>query len=118
QTTPGLAKPKQKTDEGAAHRAAGVQFADQKQYDQAIAEFTKAIEINPRDVAALENRAYMFLALEKNDEALADFAKSVELAPKDPNAYLGRAQAEINLKQFDQALADVDKTMELRPDDA
>src|SRR5205085_7817536 len=42
----GWAKQKAKTDEGATHRAAGVQAADQRQYDQAVAEFTKAIEIN------------------------------------------------------------------------
>ena len=39
----GWAKQKAKTDEGATHRAAGVQAADQRQYDQAVAEFTKAI---------------------------------------------------------------------------
>ena len=79
----GWAKKKAKTDEGAAHRAAGVQAADQRQYDQAVAEFTKAIEIDPKDIPALENRGYMYLALQKNTEAVADFTQVIELAPKE-----------------------------------
>jgi tetratricopeptide (TPR) repeat protein len=114
----GFAKAKPKTDEGAPHRAAGVQFADQRQYDQAVVEFTMAIEINPKDAAALENRAYMYIALQKGTEALADFTQVIELVPADNNAYLGRAQAEILLKQFDPALADLNKALELKPDDA
>src|SRR4051794_3362959 len=47
------AKKKGKTNEGAAHFTAGVQAADQRQYDQAVVEFTKAIEIDPKDLPAL-----------------------------------------------------------------
>ena len=108
---------KAKTDEGAAHFAAGVQAADQRQYDQAIIEFTKAIEIDPKDIPAIENRAYMYLALQKNAEAVADFTQVIELAPGQTTSYLGRGQAETNLKQFEPALTDLSKAIELKPDD-
>ena len=108
---------KAKTDEGAAHFAAGVQAADQRQYDQAIIEFTKAIEIDPKDIPAIENRAYMYLALQKNAEAVVDFTQVIELAPGQTTSYLGRGQAETNLKQFEPALTDLSKAIELKPDD-
>ena len=108
---------KAKTNEGAAHFAAGVQAADQRQYDQAIIEFTKAIEIDPKDIPAIENRAYMYLALQKNAEAVADFTQVIELAPGQTTSYLGRGQAETNLKQFEPALTDLSKAIELKPDD-
>ena len=107
------AKKKAKTDEGAAHFAAGVQAADQRQYDQAIIEFTKAIEIDPKDIPAIENRAYMYLALQKNAEAVVDFTQVIELAPGQTTSYLGRGQAETNLKQFEPALSDLSKAIEL-----
>src|SRR4030095_6863360 len=114
----GWAKQKaKKTDEGAAHFAAGVQAADQRQYDQAIVEFTKAIEIDPKDIPAIENRAYMYLDLQKNAEAVADFTQVIELAPGQTTSYLGRGQAETNLKQFEPALTDLSKAIELKPDD-
>ncbi len=108
---------KAKTDEAATHFAAGVKAADQRQYDQAIIEFTKAIEIDPKDIPAIENRAYMYLALQKNTEAAADFTRVIELAPGQTTSYLGRGQAETELKQFEPALTDLSKAIELKPDD-
>ena len=83
-----------------------------------MVEFTKAIEIDPKDIPALENRGYMYLALQKYAEASADFTKVIELAPKQSTAYLGRGQAETQLKQFDPALADLTKAIELKPEDS
>ncbi len=40
---------------GAAHMQRGIDLAQQKQYDAAIAEFTKAIEANPKDPRGYES---------------------------------------------------------------
>src|SRR5205809_987833 len=68
----------------------GIQLAQQKQYDAAIVEFTKAIQANPRDLLGYANRATAYRASGRFAEAVADFSKVIELAPKDQMAYRER----------------------------
>src|SRR5260370_26121557 len=99
----GLAPDKEKAGTAAKDKAAagmseytkGNQFFEARQYDQAVAEFAKAIEANGKQPAFYENRGFAYIALEKGTEAAADFSKAVELAPKDERAYLGRTHASL-----------------------
>src|SRR5438552_210190 len=114
----GLALAKEKGGSGMDDYTKGNQFFESKQYDQAVAEFTKAIEANGKQPAFYENRGFAYIALEKAAEAAADFSKAIELAPKDERAYIGRVQASLLQKDYGQALADASKVMELKPDNA
>ena len=76
---PGQAKSKG----GGDHTARGVTLAEQKQYDAAIVEFTKAIEAAPKDPRTYTNRGTAYRASGKLKEAIADFSKAIELAPDD-----------------------------------
>ena len=49
------------------------------QYDQAIADFSKAIELDPMDSAAYFNRGNAHDGLGENEKATADFARAEEL---------------------------------------
>src|SRR5947207_3064472 len=106
---------KEKAGAGISEYTKGNQLFESKQYEQAVAEFTKAIEANGKQPAFYENRGFAYIALEKGPEAAADFSKAIELAPKDERAYIGRAQVSLLQKNYDQALADVGKAMELKP---
>ncbi len=55
-----------------AHRAKG-------EIDEAIADFTYAIEINPRHAAAYNSRSKAFEAAGEIDRATADHKKAVEI---------------------------------------
>ena len=95
------------------------QLVDQRQFEQAIAEFTAALEANPNNAFAIyQNRGAMYLAVNKYPEAQADYTKAIEMKPDDERSYLGRGQAEIYLGQWDGAIADLSKAIELKPDDA
>src|SRR6266568_812217 len=116
---------------GGNHMQRGIELAQQKHFDAAVAEFTKAIEGNPKDARGYANRGTAYrqaarAAVAAGDQegastryqsAMADFAKYIELAPKDASAYLERGETEIELKQYDAALADLNKALELKPDD-
>src|SRR6267378_1376121 len=116
---------------GGNHMQRGIELAQQKHFDAAVAEFTKAIEANPKDARGYANRGTAYrqgarTAIAAGDQegastryqsALADFSKYVELAPKDASAYLERAATEIELKQYDAAVTDLNKALELKPDD-
>ena len=52
---------------------------ENKDFDSAIINFTKAIELDPKNAFAYFNRGVVFKALGKTKEANADFAKVKEL---------------------------------------
>jgi tetratricopeptide (TPR) repeat protein len=84
------------------------------QYCKAIADFTKAIEINPNDIASYLNRGVVFGSGEGQfDEAISDFNKAIELNPKYVDAYYNRAIAYFNQKEYSKAWSDVYKVQVL-----
>src|SRR5205823_14031977 len=95
----------------------GIELAQQKQYDAAIAEFTKAIKENPKDPRGYANRATAYRASNRLPDAIADFSKAIEVAPNYEVAYRERGNTQVMQSQFDAALPDFDKAIELKPDD-
>ena len=93
------------------HSARGVEAAKKRDYEKAIAEFTKAIEAEPGDAKNYFNRGTAYRGANKLTEALADFSKAIELAPQDVAAYIGRGEVLLVQKQQDPALADFDKAL-------
>jgi len=101
----GLAK-KPATGGGGNHMQRGIELAQQKHFDAAAEEFTKAIEANPKDPRGYANRGTAYrqaarAAVAAGDQegastryqsAMADFSKYVELASKDASAYLERGE--------------------------
>ena len=73
---------------------AGNKAFEAKNFPQAIAEYSRAIDLNPKQPAFYENRAFAYLAMgsERLNEALTDFNQVIELSPKDERAYVGRAR--------------------------
>ena len=115
-----LAKPAKPAAGAASHMQRGIELAEQKNFDAAVAEFTKAIEANPKDPRGYTNRGTAYRASNppRFPEASADFSKAIEVAPKDEVAYRERGMTAVMQNQFDAALQDFDKAIELKPDDA
>jgi len=84
--------------------------------DEAINEFTKAIDMNPQYAEACVYRGIARAAKGDLNNALADFDKAIELQPGLPQAYSGRAYARQATGDLDGALADYTKVIELKPD--
>jgi len=81
----------------------------------AIAEYTKAIEIDPTYVKAYLNRGMERGAIDDHEGAIADLTRVIELDPSVMQAYLSRGAERIFTKDDDGALADFTKTIELDP---
>src|SRR5690242_19399395 len=89
---------------GASHMQRGIELAEQKSYDAAVAEFAKAIQANPKDPRGYTNRGTAYRqgaqaaqaagdsggAATRYSAALADFSKAIEVAPKDEVAFRER----------------------------
>ena len=70
----------------------------------AIAEYDKAIELDPRYAPAYYNRGNAYYKLENVDQALADYDKAIELNPNYAPAYSNRGIAHRKLGNLGQAL--------------
>jgi tetratricopeptide (TPR) repeat protein len=83
---------------------------------EAVAEFTIAVELDPKLAAAWSDRGVAYTNMGKWDQAIADYSKAVELNPKDADAWHNRASAHAVLAQWDKAAADSAKAVDLRPE--
>jgi CheY-like chemotaxis protein len=67
-----------------AHYLEGLRlYYREGKYEDAIAAFDRALEIDPTHAFAWNDRGVCLRALERNEEALESIAKAVELAPND-----------------------------------
>ena len=80
--------------------------------------YTKAIELNPTDAVAYNNRGSAKDDLGQYDAAIADYDRAIELDPTYVAAYNNRGIAKDNLGRYDAAIADYDRAIELDPADA
>jgi tetratricopeptide (TPR) repeat protein len=91
------------------HYGKGSSYSDGEDYDKAIAEFTKAIEENPKDEESYRERGIVYRKKGDYDKALKDCNKAVELNPKDAWAYhaVGRVYEATN--EYDKAIIYLDR---------
>ena len=66
-------------------------FSDGR-FEEALAKFDEALEIEPENVQALLAGAVALLRLGRRDEALGNYDRVLQLDPRNPKAYSGRAQ--------------------------
>ena len=83
--------------------AQGNSFLKKGQFDQAIAYFNRAIEINPRYDTAYNNRGFVYYIKGQYDKAIADCTKVIEINPKYALAYKNRATAYFYKRQYEKA---------------
>jgi TonB family protein len=86
------------------------------EYDTAITDYNKAIELNPKEAAVFFSRGLAHFNKASYTPAIADFDKVIELDPKEAMAYFKRGNALEKTGNFEKALADYQKTVELDPD--
>jgi tetratricopeptide (TPR) repeat protein len=54
---------------------------DKGKYDEAIADYTKAISLDPNDATAYTNRGLAYESKGEVDRAIADYTKAIEINP-------------------------------------
>jgi tetratricopeptide (TPR) repeat protein len=89
---------------------------DNNRPDEALKDYNKAIELNPRFAIAYFNRGTLFKNVKRNDEALKDFNKAIELDPSYAKAYCNRGIVFYNEKRYQEAIINYSKAIELKAD--
>ena len=82
-------------------------YFNRKQWESAIADFSKAIVLAPQVHTNWWHRGHAYLNLAQWDKAAADFGKVVERWPDGSEGWYLRAVAFAQLKQPDKARADL-----------
>ena len=102
-------------DDVQAHIKKGDDYYDKRELEKAIEEYTKAIELDPKNAEAYRGRGNSYRRLFKDTEALADLNKAIQLNPKDSTAYRGRGSTYAGMRRYELAIADYNKAIELDP---
>jgi len=84
----------------------GLAYDDKGQYDQAISDYSKAIEINPGLAEAYINRGNAYSKKGQYDKAISDYSKAIEINPKYADAYINRGLAHNSLGNYNSACDD------------
>ena len=98
-----------------AHNYLGAALAAGGQMEEAIAEYQKAVRINPNFA---EGRNNLGDALYKNgqlDESMAEYEKVIAMAPNFAEAHYNLANALVKKGQVDEAIAQYQQALQIRP---
>ena len=95
------------------HYNRGVELQEEGNYEQAILEYTNAIELDPNFADAYYNRGIAYKNKGEFDNAIADYSRAIELDPNHTWAYYNRGNAYILKGEFDNAIADFNKVIEV-----
>lgn len=93
----------------------GALWVRQRKLDRAIADFTEATKLSPKNGKAFLQRGHAWLNWIDRDRAIADFDKAIERNPKGELAYYHRARAWLGKNNLDRAEADVSTAIKLAP---
>jgi len=87
----------------------------QKDYDQAISDYTKAIEINPTFAEVYYGLGVAYCNQGNLSQAISDYTKAIEINPNLAEAYDSRGDAYHNQGNLSQAISDYTKAIEINP---
>ncbi|ANP47550.1 hypothetical protein ATE48_17390 [Candidatus Viadribacter manganicus] len=93
-------------------------YAAQGDNARAIADYDKAIRLNPKDADAFYNRGNAHSAQGDNARAIADYDQAIGLNPQDVDAFYNRGIAHGAQGDNARAIADYDQAIRLNPQNA
>ncbi len=102
-------------DHAQAYHHRGNAYARLHRNEDAIADYSKVLELDAKNALAWYNRGAIYLRLGQSAEGLADSSKALELNSTIAQAWVNRGIAHESLGQPAQALADFAKALELNP---
>ncbi|MDP2999944.1 MAG: tetratricopeptide repeat protein [Bryobacterales bacterium] len=91
-------------------------LARKGQYEVAVTEWKKALELGPDDASAHMNLGVALAGSGKLDEAIAQYRKALDLSPGNPESHLNFGIALAGKGDLNQAIAHYQKALEINPE--
>lgn len=107
---------KRNPDNYFAYGLRGFENYSSERYEEAIKDYSKAIELDPGQYDYHCNRAIAYEKLGLNSWALLDYTQMVALEPKQYKGYYYRALLLMKMNLYAESLPDLDATLKLRPE--
>ncbi len=85
--------------------------------DAALADFDRALALNPELSLSYLSRGMIRLWREDHRGAWEDFNNAIRTAPRDSRGYVNRSLVYMQTKQYDAALKDLDRALTINPED-
>ena len=84
-------------------------------FEQALAYFSQALDLDPGNTGALFERGRTFISLGRFEDAVAEYDALIAVETDNPTAFFNRALAYENLDNFAAAVADYTSSIALDP---
>lgn len=106
---------KQFPNDKRAHLTLGFSYAGLKQYDNAIGEYQRAIQLDANFAGAYNGLGYAYRAKEDYAAAEKAFQDYIRLVPDEANPYDSMADLYLKMGKYDLAIENYKKAAELNP---
>jgi tetratricopeptide (TPR) repeat protein len=93
----------------------GADFLKQNKHEEAIAEFQRAIEVDPSYVAAHFNLAYALECAKRFDEAIAQYERALQLGPDNVFGLNNLGVLYTNKRRYDEAIKVLEQAAKIEP---
>jgi tetratricopeptide (TPR) repeat protein/predicted aspartyl protease len=104
--------------DAAAYARRGSAFAGRRDFEHAIADLTRACELNPGNAQYFYERGMAYWQTERADLAGTDFDRALELDADYLPAHISRAELRLAKKELPPAVADLDAADRIAPKQA
>jgi tetratricopeptide (TPR) repeat protein len=93
----------------------GLAYYDKRDFDNAVASFNQAIDLDPKFAPGYNNRALAYMVLGALDRAIADYSEAIRLDPADAPSLRNRETAYSSKHDYGRAIADYTAAIKLDP---
>lgn len=91
--------------------------SDTKMLEEAVYNYSQAINLQPESALIRTSRANLFLNLKHYDKAILDYTEIIKKDPSDIEALNRRAFAYYEMRDYDKARADYEAVLKINPTD-
>lgn len=95
------------------YKKRGSSYVAKGEFDLAVVDLDKVIELKGDDASTYLNRGIAYLAKNRPDLAIGDFSKTVELDPQNATAYFNRGNSYEKSGNIQKAIGDYQKALDL-----
>jgi tetratricopeptide (TPR) repeat protein len=99
-----------------AYNNRGLSFDEMGQQDKAMADFERAIALDPRNYFAYNNRGMVFGRNGQYQRSVESFLKAIAVNPKHADSYCNLGLSYFYMGHYDRALENYTKAIELKRD--
>jgi tetratricopeptide (TPR) repeat protein len=96
--------------------ARGNQCRRSGNYEQALADFNRVLELSPGSDRSIVGRAETYRLMGRHEEALVDFSHALEANPGNDLALTGRGKTYQVMRRYEEAIEDFNRALGLNPE--